>query len=317
MTTSDRDNTIAAMPQDWWLHLVVYRLSVASFASSDDDSQPGDIRGVIDHLDYLADLGVDVIQLIGVRDLPGIGSDGTVTQYCRGDDSISCAIDDDLCRLVHAANQRRLRIFADFAPDYATVPVQLAGARSVKQLQNSLAQLAFGAGSIIALEDLGLPRSTMLCGKSGYEQPIARMLATIMMTTTKVPVIYQGQELGMVDESMIEWGDLADDSRWSVMSQDDDDSSLLNYYRQVIALRKSSLVLQNGVMQAYADKNASIFGYIRALGDDAVVVMANLSHRPTRINALIAGRLLVSSYPGRIDMSDNTLQPYEAVAVAV
>ena len=43
-------------------HSIIYRLSVASFADSDDNGI-GDLRGVIDHLDYIASLGVDAVHV--------------------------------------------------------------------------------------------------------------------------------------------------------------------------------------------------------------------------------------------------------------
>jgi 1,4-alpha-glucan branching enzyme len=46
---------------DWWRSAVVYQVYPRSFADSDGDGI-GDLRGVIDHLDHLADLGVDVLE---------------------------------------------------------------------------------------------------------------------------------------------------------------------------------------------------------------------------------------------------------------
>ena len=56
---------VPADPGDWrrW---VVYQVYPRSFADSDGDGV-GDLRGVLDHLDYLERLGVDV-----VLDVPGL-----------------------------------------------------------------------------------------------------------------------------------------------------------------------------------------------------------------------------------------------------
>ncbi|GLY05657.1 MULTISPECIES: alpha-glucosidase [Actinoplanes] len=45
---------------EWWKKAVVYQIYPRSFADSDGDGM-GDLRGVIDHLDHLAELGVDVL----------------------------------------------------------------------------------------------------------------------------------------------------------------------------------------------------------------------------------------------------------------
>lgn len=46
----------------WWKDVVVYQIWPASFKDSNGDGI-GDIRGVISKLDYVKDLGADVIWL--------------------------------------------------------------------------------------------------------------------------------------------------------------------------------------------------------------------------------------------------------------
>ena len=58
----------------WWKRSVIYQISVASFADSDGDGV-GDLRGIIDNLDYINDgtprsLGVDAIWLTPVNASP-------------------------------------------------------------------------------------------------------------------------------------------------------------------------------------------------------------------------------------------------------
>ena len=51
----------------WWRSAVVYQIYPRSFADSDGDGI-GDLGGIIDRLDHLADLGVDVA--LALADLP-------------------------------------------------------------------------------------------------------------------------------------------------------------------------------------------------------------------------------------------------------
>jgi glycosidase len=44
----------------WWKEAVVYEIYVSSFKDSNNDGI-GDIPGIISKLDYLRDLGVDVL----------------------------------------------------------------------------------------------------------------------------------------------------------------------------------------------------------------------------------------------------------------
>ena len=44
----------------WWKEAVVYQIYPRSFADSNGDGI-GDLNGITEHLDYLKDLGIDVI----------------------------------------------------------------------------------------------------------------------------------------------------------------------------------------------------------------------------------------------------------------
>jgi hypothetical protein len=57
--------SLAALPSSfgldaWWKRAVVFQVWPASFADSNGDGI-GDVRGIIDKLDYLKELGVDVV----------------------------------------------------------------------------------------------------------------------------------------------------------------------------------------------------------------------------------------------------------------
>lgn len=102
----------------------------------------------------------------------------------------------------------------------------------------------------------------------------------------------------------------------SVASEADDDDSVLSYYKQLIALRKSSLVLQDGSIHFIDDKGL-VLSYLRNLGEDSVLVVANLSHRPVTPKTKLVGQLIISSYHDRDSLDDQTLRPYETVVIKV
>ncbi|WP_309333920.1 alpha-amylase family glycosyl hydrolase, partial [Bacillus anthracis] len=57
------------MEKQWWKESVVYQIYPRSFMDSNGDGI-GDLRGIISKLDYLKELGIDVIWLSPVYESP-------------------------------------------------------------------------------------------------------------------------------------------------------------------------------------------------------------------------------------------------------
>ena len=75
------------MQKKWWKESVVYQIYPRSFMDSNGDGI-GDLNGITNKLDYLADLGIDVIWLSPVyQRLPGnhdrVWNDGGFRQNAR------------------------------------------------------------------------------------------------------------------------------------------------------------------------------------------------------------------------------------------
>jgi len=64
----------------WWKESVVYQVYPQSFADSDGDGV-GDLRGILDRVDYLDDLGVDVVWLNPVYDSPQVDNGYDIADY--------------------------------------------------------------------------------------------------------------------------------------------------------------------------------------------------------------------------------------------
>ena len=71
MTSTPTRNAVAPLdrPDDWWKSAVVYQIYPRSFADSNGDGM-GDIPGITSTVDYLAELGVDVVWLSPVYASP-------------------------------------------------------------------------------------------------------------------------------------------------------------------------------------------------------------------------------------------------------
>lgn len=109
--------TRAAEPRPWWRDAVVYQIYPRSFADSNADGI-GDLRGIIDHLDYVADLGVDAIWLSPVMVSPQADHGYDVADYRDIDPLFGTLADMD--DLIAACHDRGLRITLDFVPNHTS-----------------------------------------------------------------------------------------------------------------------------------------------------------------------------------------------------
>ncbi len=101
----------------WWKQAVLYELYVRAFRDADGDGH-GDLRGVIERLDYVRDLGVDVLWLLPLSPSP-LRDDGyDVTDYC--DIHPDYGTLDDLRDLIDAAHARGLKVITDLVMNHTS-----------------------------------------------------------------------------------------------------------------------------------------------------------------------------------------------------
>ena len=95
---------------EWWRGAVVYQVYPRSYADTDGDGV-GDLKGITDHLDHIASLGVDAVWLSPFFTSPMKDFGYDVADYC-GVDPIFGALE-DFDRLVEKAHALGLRIITD------------------------------------------------------------------------------------------------------------------------------------------------------------------------------------------------------------
>jgi glycosidase len=101
----------------WWEAGVVYQVYPRSFQDSDGDGV-GDLRGILDRLDHIADLGVDAIWLSPIFPSPMVDFGYDVADY-RDVDPIFGTLA-DLDALIAAAHERGLKLLLDFVPNHSS-----------------------------------------------------------------------------------------------------------------------------------------------------------------------------------------------------
>ena len=104
-------------PPDWWKSAVVYQVYPRSFQDSDGDGV-GDIPGITSRLDYLAELGVDVLWLSPVYASPMDDNGYDISDY-RDVDPLFGSLA-DLDRLTAQAHARGIRLVMDLVVNHTS-----------------------------------------------------------------------------------------------------------------------------------------------------------------------------------------------------
>ena len=101
------------MAGGWLADAVLYEIYPQSFADSDGDGI-GDLRGVIEHLDYIASLGVDTIWFNPCFASPFVDAGYDVSDYLTV--APRYGTNDDMVELVAAAKERGIRVSSTSLP---------------------------------------------------------------------------------------------------------------------------------------------------------------------------------------------------------
>jgi oligo-1,6-glucosidase len=104
-------------PTDWWKSAVVYQIYPRSFADSNGDGM-GDIPGITRRLDYLAELGVDVIWLSPVYASPMDDNGYDISDYQDVDPMFGTL--EDLDQLIVASHDRGIKIVMDLVVNHTS-----------------------------------------------------------------------------------------------------------------------------------------------------------------------------------------------------
>ena len=101
----------------WWHTAVVYQVYPRSFADSDGDGI-GDLRGVLDRLDHLVDLGVDVLWLSPVYPSPQHDNGYDISDYTDVDPVFGTLA--DLDELIVALHDRGMKLLMDLVVNHTS-----------------------------------------------------------------------------------------------------------------------------------------------------------------------------------------------------
>jgi maltose alpha-D-glucosyltransferase/alpha-amylase len=102
----------------WWKNAVVYCLDVETFADSDGDGC-GDVAGLIERIDHVADLGATCVWLMPFYPTPGQDDGYDITDYLGVDPRLGDV--GDITEAIRHANDRGLRVLADLVVNHTSI----------------------------------------------------------------------------------------------------------------------------------------------------------------------------------------------------
>ncbi|ACD24877.1 alpha-glucosidase [Clostridium botulinum] len=105
------------MKTNWWKESVVYQIYPRSFKDSNGDGI-GDIRGIIEKLDYLRELGIDVIWLSPVYKSPNDDNGYDISDY--KDIMTEFGTMNDFDELLKSAHEKGIKIMMDLVVNHTS-----------------------------------------------------------------------------------------------------------------------------------------------------------------------------------------------------
>ena len=150
---------------------------------------------------------------------------------------------------------------------------------------------------------------------------VALVLAQLMYyyqypqsTTLEIPASMQwsaGHEAGFTDGKA--WLGIPENYKTiNAEAEESDPDSILNYYRQLVQLRKDYPIIANGDVRFLETGNENVIAYERTLGGESLTVICNFSGNDEKISGIdVKGRVLIGNWSG----SHKIMKPYEVLAV--
>jgi hypothetical protein len=237
-----------------------------------------------------AQVGQSVAQLrpvaasfVGQRVLitdPDLGVDGTSTPTPASAEPATRAV----------RTRRRQAASPTLNAASAAIPTQLTLIRSVgfpehltgAALHQALASLSPAIAPVFFTDATGQPRALTRYGDGKNDAVLARLLATILLTSRSAAILYSGQELGLKEVS----GGAPEPS---VAAQDHDPKSLLTWYRTLTELRHDNPALSTGSISLLDTGNPDVVAWLRKpAAGNPVVVLCNLSAEPAQVSLTAA-----------------------------
>lgn len=105
------------MKKEWWKEAVVYQIYPRSFYDSNDDGI-GDLNGIIEKIDYINELGVDVIWLTPINESPNYDNGYDISDYKKIMKEFGTL--NEFKNLIKEAEKRDIKIIIDLVMNHTS-----------------------------------------------------------------------------------------------------------------------------------------------------------------------------------------------------
>ena len=105
------------MNKTWWKESIIYQIYPRSFKDSNGDGI-GALGGIIEQLDYLKNLGIDVLWLSPIFKSSNDDNGYDVSDYCDIMDEFGTIADFD--KMLAGIHQREMKLILDLVPNHSS-----------------------------------------------------------------------------------------------------------------------------------------------------------------------------------------------------
>jgi alpha-glucosidase len=236
-------------------------------------------------------------------------------------------------------------------------------ARDFRRLLNEVNDNPAGGQPHYFFSNHDQPRQWDRYGDGAHNDQIAKLMATLLLTTRATPQMYYGEELGMrttpparkedvkdpvgklgwpVDKGRdgertpMQWDESKNAgfssgnspwlpsppsaARYNAQVEARDPGSIFNFYKRIIALRRTIPALRNGDQTILDFDDQNVLAYVRkdAKANDTVLVVLNMTADNKSLKFDLSqfgvkensGSSLVPASPGKVSLDHISLEPF-------
>ena len=209
--------------------------------------------------------------------------------------------------------------------DFQVADVNQLSASRFRELLDEIEHNSVGGQPYFFFNNHDQDRTWNRYGDGVHNDDVAKLMATLLLTTRATPQLYYGEEIGMVttpptrvedvkdpigkigwpkekgrdgERTPMQWdtsknaGFSTADQTWlpvpasykqrNVAVEEEGPDSILNFYKRLIALRRSQPALRNGSYESLNPQDGQVLSYLRKdpKTGEAVLVALNMSNQP-------------------------------------